>query len=99
MICTKDQVAGLMSRDIDTLVRPLFRRNGQPIAYRRGQFVSIQRGRFAKHIFHMRILDMREATVGELRAQKGEWDLPSDWSDGMPVVVMRMSKPIACEAC
>lgn len=93
MIFTAVQASQLQHDGEMLICRPLFRRDGRPIAYRVGQTVPIQPGRFQTHTFHAVIAEMRPTTVGALRAGEGsgvDWKMPDEWGDGMEVFDMRL---------
>ncbi len=100
VICTTSQVVGILAGEIDTLVRPLYRRNGQAIAYREGAVHPIQPGRFQAHVCHVRLEAIRVSTVEALEEELRTWELPGDWPGGMLVAVIRIGKPtLECPTC
>ena len=69
--------------------RPVYRRNGQAMAYKVGAIHPVQPGRFRPHVCHARIESMTPTSVGELRARADEtWELPAAWADDLEVQVM-----------
>ena len=85
------------------ICRPLFRRDGRPVAYRVGQTVPIQPGRFKPHAFHAVITEMRPTTIGALRAGEGsgvDWQMPDEWADAMEGFDMHLVvRRQRCRAC
>lgn len=89
MICTQEQVNGILAGDVKALVRPLYRKNGQAMKYAAGRVVPIQAGRYRPHVIHVRISSLETSIAGALRSLD-EYDIPEGWSDDLPVAILAL---------